>query len=73
MAQRIQRIAGGDRSRVESARARDHRSHRVFRLPDQRAVEEHGVRAIPTVIVNARRLVGLVDVANYRKAAEDTG
>ncbi len=35
----------------------------------ERAVSEHGVRAIPTVVVGARRLVGMVDFAEYRKAA----
>ncbi len=39
----------------------------------ERAVTEHGVRAIPTVVIGARRLVGMVDFAEYRKAAEDTG
>jgi predicted DsbA family dithiol-disulfide isomerase len=37
------------------------------------AVTEHGVRAIPTVIVpeTGRALVGLVDLATYRAAFED--
>ena len=38
----------------------------------ERAVSEHSVRAIPTVVVGARRLVGMVDLAEYRKAAEET-
>ncbi len=34
----------------------------------EEAVTRHGVRAIPTVVVNAgRRLVGLVDFAEYRR------
>jgi predicted DsbA family dithiol-disulfide isomerase len=33
----------------------------------------HGVRAIPTVVVGARRLVGLTALAEYRKAAEEAG
>jgi predicted DsbA family dithiol-disulfide isomerase len=37
------------------------------------AVSEHGVRAIPTVVVPAtgRALVGLVDLPTYRAAFED--
>jgi predicted DsbA family dithiol-disulfide isomerase len=35
----------------------------------ERAITEHGVRAIPTVAVGGRRLVGLVELAAYRKAA----
>jgi len=37
------------------------------------AVSEHGVRAIPTVIVpeTGRALVGLADLATYRAALED--
>jgi predicted DsbA family dithiol-disulfide isomerase len=37
------------------------------------AVTEHGVRAIPTVILpeTARALVGLVDLATYRAAVEE--
>ena len=37
------------------------------------AVNEHGVRAIPTVIVpeTGRALVGLVDLGTYRKAIEE--
>ena len=37
------------------------------------AVTEHGVRAIPTVVVpeTGRALVGLVDLATYRAAFED--
>jgi predicted DsbA family dithiol-disulfide isomerase len=37
------------------------------------AVTEHGVRAIPTVVVpeTGRALVGLVDLATYRAALED--
>lgn len=37
----------------------------------ERAVSEHGVRAIPTVVTGARRLVGMVDLAEYRKAAAE--
>ena len=37
----------------------------------ERAVSEHGVRAIPIVVVGGRRLVGLVDFAEYRKAVEE--
>jgi predicted DsbA family dithiol-disulfide isomerase len=37
------------------------------------AVAQHGVRAIPTVVIGARRLVGLTELAEYRKAAEETG
>jgi len=34
----------------------------------EEAVTRHGVRAIPTVVVNGgRRLVGLVDFAEYRR------
>jgi predicted DsbA family dithiol-disulfide isomerase len=36
----------------------------------ERAITEHGVRAIPTVVTGGRRLVGLVELAAYRKAAE---
>lgn len=36
----------------------------------ERALTEHGVRAIPTVIVGSRRLTGLQDVAEYRTAIE---
>ncbi len=39
----------------------------------ERAVTEHGVRAIPTVIIGHRRLVGMQELAEYRKAAEETG
>jgi predicted DsbA family dithiol-disulfide isomerase len=39
----------------------------------ERAVTEHGVRAIPTVVVKARSLVGMVDLAEYRKAVEEAG
>jgi predicted DsbA family dithiol-disulfide isomerase len=37
------------------------------------AVSEHGVRAIPTVILpeTGRALVGLVDLDAYRRAIED--
>jgi predicted DsbA family dithiol-disulfide isomerase len=38
----------------------------------ERAVSEHGVRAIPTIVVGGRRLVGLVELAAYRKAAEES-
>jgi predicted DsbA family dithiol-disulfide isomerase len=35
----------------------------------QTAVEEHGVRAIPTVVLeNGRRIVGAVSLAEYRRA-----
>jgi len=39
----------------------------------ERAVSEHGVRASPTVVVGARRLVGMVDLAEYRKVVEEAG
>ena len=32
---------------------------------------EYSDYLVPTVIVNAKRLVGLVDFADYRKAAEE--
>jgi predicted DsbA family dithiol-disulfide isomerase len=37
------------------------------------AVTEHGVRAIPTVVLpeTGRALVGLVDLATYRAAIEE--
>ena len=37
------------------------------------AVTEHGVRAIPTVVIGGRRLVGLVGFVEYRRAAAEAG
>ena len=39
----------------------------------ERAVGEHGVRAIPTVVVGDRRLVGMMALADYRAAIEENG
>ena len=39
----------------------------------EEAVTGHGVRAIPTVVIGARRLVGLTALGEYRSAAEEMG
>jgi predicted DsbA family dithiol-disulfide isomerase len=39
----------------------------------ERAVTEHGVRAIPTVVIGARQLVGMMPRADYRRAIEEDG
>jgi predicted DsbA family dithiol-disulfide isomerase len=36
----------------------------------ERAAVEHGVRAIPTIIVGRQRLMGLQELAEYRKAID---
>jgi predicted DsbA family dithiol-disulfide isomerase len=37
----------------------------------ERAVTEHGVRAIPTVVIGERRLTGMMPLASYRQAIEE--
>jgi predicted DsbA family dithiol-disulfide isomerase len=68
----IVRESGADMERFAvdyaSGEARDEVLHDY-----ERAVSEHGVRAIPTVVVGSRRLVGMVDLVEYRKAIEEAG
>jgi predicted DsbA family dithiol-disulfide isomerase len=65
----IVRESGADMDRFAADTARGDARAEVLR-DYERAVTEHGVRAIPTVVVDGRRLVGLVELAAYRKAAE---
>jgi predicted DsbA family dithiol-disulfide isomerase len=65
----IVRDSGADMDRFTTDVARGDARGEVLR-DYERAVTDDGVRAIPTVMVNGRRLVGLVEFAAYRKAAE---
>ena len=64
--------AGGDAVRFETDRQAGFAREAVV-ADYEAAVSEHGVRAIPTVILpeTGRALVGLVDLDAYRRAIED--
>ena len=68
----IVRESGVDMRRFAADYASDEARHEVLRDYEE-AVAQHGVRAIPTVVIGARRLVGLTELAEYRKATEETG
>jgi predicted DsbA family dithiol-disulfide isomerase len=63
--------AGVDRARLAAARASG--EARASVLADWREAIEHGIQAIPTVVVleTGRSFVGLADLAQYRAAIED--
>jgi predicted DsbA family dithiol-disulfide isomerase len=64
--------AGGDRARFEADRQAGFARAAVV-ADYEAAVNEHGVRAIPAVVLpgTGRALVGLVDLAVYRGALEE--
>jgi predicted DsbA family dithiol-disulfide isomerase len=64
--------AGGDLGRFVADRDAGFAREAVI-ADYEAAVSEHGVRAIPTVIVpdTGRALVGLADLATYRRALEE--
>ena len=64
--------AGGDPARFETDRQAGFAREAVV-ADYEAAVSEHGVRAIPTVILpeTGRALVGLVDLDAYRRAIEE--
>ncbi len=68
----IVRESGADMRRFAADYASGEARHEVLRDYEE-AVAEHGVRAIPTVVIGARRLVGLTELAEYRKATEEAG
>jgi predicted DsbA family dithiol-disulfide isomerase len=69
---RVVADAGADLTRFEADLATGFAREAVV-ADYEAAVSEHGVRAIPTVVVpdTGRVLVGLVDLAAYRAAVED--
>jgi predicted DsbA family dithiol-disulfide isomerase len=64
--------AGADLARFETDRSTGFAREAVV-ADYEAAVTEHGVRAIPTVVLpeTGRALVGLVDLATYRTAIEE--
>lgn len=70
--ERIVAEAGGDLPRFKADREAGF-AHAAVLADYEAAANEHGVRAIPTVIVPAtgRSLVGLADLAVYRSAFEE--
>jgi predicted DsbA family dithiol-disulfide isomerase len=64
--------AGGDLGRFRADRESGFAREAVI-ADYETAASEHGVRAIPTVIVpdTGRALVGLADLATYRRAVEE--
>jgi len=62
----VVRESGADMERFRADY--ESRKARAWVLRDyEDAVTREGIRAIPTVLVNGRRLVGLVDFAEYRR------
>lgn len=68
----IVRESGADMQRFAVDYASGGARDEVLRDYEQ-AVSAHGVRAIPTVVIGARRLQGLTELVEYRKAVEETG
>ena len=68
----IVRESGADMRRFAAAYASGEARDEVLHDYEE-AVAQHGVRAIPTVLIGTRRLVGLTELAEYRKATEETG
>jgi predicted DsbA family dithiol-disulfide isomerase len=68
----IVRESGADMERFATEYASGEARDEVQR-DYEAAIATDGVRAIPTVVVGARRLVGLTALAEYRQAAEEAG